>query len=64
MKAFYCGGTLSNYSPAIQFTTSDDCPDMNNLSVQTFNNNTSKAKFTWDTTGAYTFARITLRVDT
>jgi hypothetical protein len=64
MKAFYCGGTSSNYSPAIQFTTSDVCPDMNNLSVQTFNNNTSKAKFTWDTTGAYTFARITLRVDT
>ena len=37
---------------------------MTNLSVQTFNNNTSKAKFTWDTTGAYVFARITLRVDT
>ena len=64
MKAFYCGGTSSNYSPAVQFTTSDVCPDMTNLSVQTFNNNTSKAKFTWDTTGVYTFARILLRVDT
>jgi hypothetical protein len=64
MKAFYCGGTSSNYSPSVQFTTSDVCPDMTNLSVQTFNNNTSKAKFTWDTTGAYVFARITLRVDT
>ena len=64
MKAFYCGGTSSNYSPAVQFTTSDVCPDMNNLSVQTFNNNTSKAKFTWDTTGAYIFARILLRIDT
>ena len=37
---------------------------MTNLSVQTFNNNTSKAKFTWDTTVTYTFARILLRVDT
>jgi len=64
MKTFYCGGTSSNYSPVVQFTTSDVCPDMTNLSVQTFNNNTSKAKFTWDTTGAYTFARILLRVDT
>jgi len=64
MKAFYCGGTSSNYSPTVQFTTSDICPDINNLSVQTFNNNTSKAKFTWDTTGTYTFARILLRVDT
>ena len=64
MKAFYCGGTSSNYTPAVQFTTSDICPDMTNLSVQTFNNNTSKAKFTWDTTVTYTFARILLRVDT
>ena len=64
MKAFYCGGTSSNYSPAVQFTTSDVCPDMTNLSVQTFNSNQSKAKFTWDTTGTYIFARILLRVDT
>jgi len=64
MKAFYCGGTSSNYSPVVQFTTSDVCSDMNNLSVQTFNNNQAKAKFTWDTTGVYTFARILLRVDT
>jgi hypothetical protein len=64
MKAFYCGGTSSNYSTPVQFTTADVCPDMTNLSVQTFTNNTSKAKFTWDTTGAYVFARITLRVDT
>ena len=64
MKAFYCGGTESNYSTPVQFTTANVCPDMNNLSVQTFTNNTSKAKFTWDTTGAYIFARIILRVDT
>jgi len=64
MKAFYCGGTSSNYSPAVQFTTSDVCPDMINLSVQTFNGNKTKARFTWDTTGVYTFARVLLRVDT
>ena len=64
MKAFYCGGTESNYSTPVHFTTANVCPDMNNLSIQTFTNNTSKAKFTWDTTGVYTFARIILRVDT
>ncbi|MFL2567259.1 MAG: T9SS type A sorting domain-containing protein, partial [Flavobacteriales bacterium] len=64
MKAFYCNGTSSNYSPSAQFTTEDVCPDMTNLAVQTFNNNQAKAKFTWDTTGAYVFARILLRVDT
>ena len=64
MKAFYCNGTSSNYSPSVQFTTEDVCPDMTNLAVQTFNNNQAKAKFTWDTTGAYVFARILLRVDT
>ena len=37
---------------------------MTNLAVQTFNGNQAKARFTWDTTGAYVFARILLRVDT
>jgi len=64
MKAFYCGGTESNYSPTAQFTTADVCPDMINLAVQTFNSNTGKAQFTWDTTGVYVFARVSLRVDT
>ena len=64
MKAFYCGGTTSNYSSPVQFTTKDICPDMTNLSVQTFGYNHSKAKFSWDTTGTYVFARILLRVDT
>ena len=64
MKAFYCGGTTSNYSSPVQFTTKDICPEMTNLSVQTFGYNHSKAKFSWDTTGTYVFARILLRVDT
>ena len=64
MKAFYCNGTSSNYSPPVQFTTQDPCPDMTNLTATTFNGNQSKVRFDWDTTGSYTFARILLRVDT
>ena len=64
MKAFYCGGMSSNYSQAVQFTTKGICPNIINLSVQTFNNNFGRAKFTWDTTGSYVFARVLLRVDT
>ena len=64
MKAFYCGGTESGYSSPATFTTGADCPPMTNLGVQTFNGNQAKATFSWDTTGAYVFARIALRVDT
>jgi hypothetical protein len=64
MKAFYCGGTSSNYSTLVQFTTADPCPDITNLTTTTFNSNQSKVRFNWDTTGTYTFARILLRVDT
>ena len=64
MKAFYCGGTESNYSSPSQFTTAADCPPMTNLTATTFNGNQSKVRFDWDTTGAYVFARVALRVDT
>ena len=64
MKAFYCGGTSSNYSAPSQFTTADDCPPMTNLTATTFNGNQAKVRFDWDTTGAYVFARVALRVDT
>ena len=64
MKAFYCGGTYSNYYPTVQFITLDVCPYMTNLGFQTFNNNQAKAKFKCDTTGVYTFARVIFRVDT
>ena len=64
MKAFYCGGTSSNYSAPVQFTTKDPCPDMTNLTTTTFNGNQAKVRFNWDTTGTYVFARILLRVDT
>ena len=42
MKAFYCGGTESNYSSPSYFTTANDCPPMTNLSATTFNSNQSK----------------------
>jgi hypothetical protein len=64
MKAFYCGGTESNYSAPSQFTTAADCPPMSNLTATTFNGNQSKVRFDWDSTGAYVFARVALRVDT
>jgi hypothetical protein len=64
MKAFYCGGGESNYSYTDNFTTLPACPPMTNLAVQTFSSNHGKAKFTWDETGAYTFARVALRVNT
>jgi N-acetyl-anhydromuramyl-L-alanine amidase AmpD len=64
MKAFYCGGGSSNYSPIETFTTANLCPDLVNLSVQTFSGNHTKAKFSWDSTGAYLYARVSLRVDT
>ena len=37
---------------------------MINLTATTFNGNQSKVRFDWDTTGAYVFARVALRVDT
>jgi len=64
LKAFYCGGSSSNYSPVSLFTTADACPLLANLAVQTFTGNHTKANFTWDSTGAYTYARVALRVDT
>jgi len=64
LKAFYCGGSSSNYSPVSTFTTADACPILANLAVQTFTGNHTKANFTWDSTGTYTYARVALRVDT
>ena len=64
LKSFYCGGNESSYSYSDFFTTLDSCPEMTNLSVQTFNVNHYKARFNWDTTGVYVFARVALRIDT
>ena len=62
MKAWYCGGTTSAWSAIQNFTTSDECENVINFAVSTPTN--TKASFTWDSTSAYSFARIKLRVDT
>jgi hypothetical protein len=62
MKAWYCGGGVSTWSAIQNFTTTDECPNVINFAVSS--PTTTKASFTWDTTSAYSFARIKLRVDT
>jgi len=64
VKAYYCYGNASTWSLPKTFTTESICAVMTNLSSQTFPGNTSKVTFSWDTTSAYVFARIALRVDT
>jgi beta-glucanase (GH16 family) len=62
MKAWYCGGLTSSWSATQNFTTADECENVINFAVST--PTTTKASFSWDTTAAYSFARIKLRVDT
>jgi hypothetical protein len=62
MKAWYCGGGISAWSAIQNFTTLDLCPNVINFVVSS--PTTTKASFTWDTTAAYSFARIKLRPDT
>ena len=64
IKAYYCFGGVSVWSLPLSFTTEGGCPPMTNLSTQTYPNNTNKVTFSWDSTGAYVFARVALRVDT
>ena len=62
MKAWY--SNTSGASPWIslhQFTTASNCPNVLNFSVTT--PTPTKATFTWDTTSAYSFVRIKMRVD-
>ncbi len=63
IKAFYCFAGNSVWTLPKLFSTEDVCPPMTNLTVQTFNSNTNKATFSWDSTGSYVFARIALRVN-
>ena len=62
MKAWYCGGSSSAWSAIQNFTTADECQGVINFAVTS--PTTTKASFTWDTTSAYSFARIKLRPDT
>ena len=61
MKAHYCNGGASTWTLPKLFTTDDICPEMINLSAQTFPANTGKVTFSWDSTGSYVFARVALR---
>ncbi|MDC0249601.1 T9SS type A sorting domain-containing protein, partial [Flavobacteriales bacterium] len=64
LRVQYCGSTQwSQWSSSLQVTMADPCPDLTNLAVQTFNGQPNKAKFTWDTTGVYSFARLYTRLD-
>ena len=62
IKAYYCFGGSSTWTLPNYFTTDDDCPSINNLSVLTYPANTGKVTFSWDP-GNYVFARVLLRVD-
>ena len=62
MKVWYCGGGVSLWSAIQNFTTADECQGVINFAVTS--PTTTKASFTWDTTAAYSFARIKLRPDT
>jgi hypothetical protein len=63
IKAFYCNGGSSGWTLPKYFTTSGNCPEMTNLTTQTYPLNTGKVTFSWDTTGSYVFARVALRVN-
>jgi len=53
----------SAWTSSLQVTLADVCPDLANMAVQTFNGQQNKAKFTWDSTGVYEFARLYTRVN-
>ena len=64
LRVQYCGTpVMSAWTSTINVTTEDVCPDLANMEVQTFNGQQNKAKFTWDTTGVYMFARLYTRVN-
>ena len=65
IRAQYCGSTtFTSWTPIINVTMADLCPDLTNVTVQTYNGQPNKARFDWDTTGVYEFARLYTRVNT
>ncbi|MDC0249705.1 T9SS type A sorting domain-containing protein, partial [Flavobacteriales bacterium] len=65
LRVQYCGSTQwSAWTSTLQVTMADPCPDLTNVSVQTFNGQQNKAKFTWGSTGVYSFARLYTRLNT
>ena len=68
LRVMYCSDAnpatgWSAWTSSLQVTLADVCPDLANMAVQTFNGQQNKAKFTWDETGAYMFARLYTRVN-
>ena len=68
LRAMYCSDAnpatgWSSWTSSLQVTLADVCPDLANMAVQTFNGQTNKAKFSWDATGDYMFARLYTRVN-
>jgi hypothetical protein len=65
LRVQYCDDPTawSSWTSTVLVTTADACPDLTNVQVQTFNGQQNKAKFTWDTTGVYEFARLYTRVN-
>jgi len=61
IKAGYNSGCISEFSPISYFTTADECPNITNFLVST--PQSTKAVFSWDTTGTYSFLRVKFRVD-
>ena len=62
MKAWYCGGGVSQWSVIHKLTTASDCRNVHSFVVST--PTTTKASFTWNKTSIYSFVRIKLRPDT
>tara|TARA_Y100000589_G_scaffold102682_1_gene96929 strand:+ start:3830 stop:5176 length:1347 start_codon:yes stop_codon:yes gene_type:complete len=61
IKAVYNSGCSSDFSPISYFNTLSECPNVINLAVTT--PNSTRATFSWDTSGVYSFVRIKIRVD-
>ena len=62
MRVWYCSTGPAAWVPGPNFTTADVCPNVINFTATPVN--TVKVNFSWDTTTAYSFVRIKLRVDT
>ena len=62
MRVWYCSTGATAWVNGPNFTTEDLCPNVINFTATPVN--TVKVNFSWDTTTAYGFVRIKLRVDT
>jgi hypothetical protein len=61
MRVWYCSTGAASWVNGPNFITEDLCPNVINFTATPVN--TVKVNFSWDTTTAYSFVRIKLRVD-